>query len=226
MAQISIEFDWWRDPKGYRVAAAEPQGKRSSLVYHPFGIRVLRDHRHALRIIRCGKRLTRYRPLDTIDTLFRVFANTAKSATGVLDFVQRYGPLTLEGLDQKKGETVDQLLVHAETMRDALSYAGGDKSLQALLVGSQVNPLANIKVALVMDPTTSGPKLQLSPSTLLDALWLQLGQQMSGGANIRRCLQCGEWFENGPGAGRRLDAKFCSDEHRIIFNSQKRSKEK
>jgi len=34
------------------------------------------------------------------------------------------------------------------------------------------------------------------------------------------------FFEAGRGTGRRLDAKFCSDEHRIAFNSLKRSREK
>ena len=60
---------------------------------------------------------------------------------------------------------------------------------------------------------------------LLDALWLQLGQALTVSAKIRQCEHCGNWFEAGRGTGRRLDAKFCSDEHRIAFNSLKRSKE-
>jgi len=41
--------------------------------------------------------------------------------------------------------------------------------------------------------------------------------------NKRACAHCGAMFEAGRGAGRRADAKFCSDEHRVAFNSLKRS---
>lgn len=39
----------------------------------------------------------------------------------------------------------------------------------------------------------------------------------------RRCLYCNEIFDVGSGA-RRSDSKFCSDQHRIDFNSEKRGK--
>lgn len=37
------------------------------------------------------------------------------------------------------------------------------------------------------------------------------------------CLHCGSYFQAGPGTDRRLDAKFCSDQHRKDFNSLKRT---
>jgi hypothetical protein len=36
--------------------------------------------------------------------------------------------------------------------------------------------------------------IKYRPATLLDALWLQLGQALSGGDQIRQCKQCGDWF--------------------------------
>ncbi len=67
--------------------------------------------------------------------------------------------------------------------------------------------------------------MQMTVGDLLAALWVQVGQSIGSGAIIRRCQQCGELFEVGLGTGRRQDAKFCSDKHRIAFNSLKRSKE-
>jgi hypothetical protein len=59
--------------------------------------------------------------------------------------------------------------------------------------------------------------------SLLNALWFEAGEFLTRDAQVRECMYCGGWFETGPGIGRRADAKFCSDEHRIAFNSLKRS---
>jgi hypothetical protein len=67
-------------------------------------------------------------------------------------------------------------------------------------------------------------QLRILPENLLDALWLQLAQTLASGTNIHACLLCGQFFEVGQGTNKRLDAKFCSDEHRIQFNSRRRSK--
>lgn len=44
-----------------------------------------------------------------------------------------------------------------------------------------------------------------------------------GGIKGKQCRHCNEWFEAGPGTGRRVDAEFCSDEHRIRFHSLART---
>jgi hypothetical protein len=61
--------------------------------------------------------------------------------------------------------------------------------------------------------------------SLMNGLWLQLAGDVSGGAAFRSCARCGVVFETGPGTDRRADSKFCSDAHRIEFNSRKRSKQ-
>jgi hypothetical protein len=82
---------------------------------------------------------------------------------------------------------------------------------------------ATAEVSVVVDSVTGRPRLSYKVGSLYEALWLQLGQKISSGHDLRRCAFCGEWFEAGAGTARRADAKFCSDEHRINFNSQKRS---
>ena len=39
-----------------------------------------------------------------------------------------------------------------------------------------------------------------------------------------KCRYCETVFLVGPGTGRRMDALFCCDEHRVRYNSLKRSK--
>jgi hypothetical protein len=222
MAHLLIDFVWWRDAEGYRLVAdgtpPEP------LVFHPLGIRIVSATK-PLRLVRLGGDLIPYRPLDQFGTLFRIFANDVKTPKDVLAFAQKFGPLTVAGLDKALGEPAHDTVVHAEGMREFLSFARGDKRLLERGIDAQLNPLGQIDIALVLDPATNKPKLRLSPSSLLNALWVQFGQALSGDTGLRQCQHCGAWFETGVGTGRRLDAKFCSDEHRIAFNSLKRRKE-
>jgi hypothetical protein len=234
MAQIAIELDWARDPKGYRlVETGRPK---------------------ELRIVRNGKghgpeNLPPFQPLST-NLLFRIFANIATTPEGALDFVRRYGPLTPDGWDERAGDVVSLVTFHAEYVRGVLGvWAGKQKyvarSLAALVSGRHMRvvpeqvgphrlvvspydtgPSSSINAKVIWDPFAKALKWELRPASLLDALWLQLGQALTANVQFRQCEHCGIFFEAGRGTGRRLDAKFCSDEHRIAFNSLKRSREK
>ena len=234
MARIAIKLDWARDPKGYHlVETGRPK---------------------ELRIVRNGKgqgpkNLPPFQPLST-DLLFKIFVSAAKTPEGALDFVRQYGSLTPDGWDERAGDVVSEVMFQAEYMRGVLGVWTGKqkyaaRSLAALVSGrhmrvvpEQVGPhrlvvspydtgpssLINAKV--VWDPFAKALKWEFRPASLLDALWLQLGQAVTSEAHFRQCEQCDEFFVAGRGTGRRLDAKFCSDEHRIAFNSLKRSREK
>jgi hypothetical protein len=154
-----------------------------------------------------------YRPLDEFPTLFRVFSKIQKTSEGVLDFIEKFGPLTHSGFAGGKGEKVADVIDWATIMKKRLEPVEGKQ---------EDIPLNNLGAHLVAD--SEGPRLEFRPSTLIDALWLQLGQELSGGTEILRCLHCGELFRAGPGTSRRADAMFCLDEHRIEFNSLKRSR--
>jgi hypothetical protein len=65
-------------------------------------------------------------------------------------------------------------------------------------------------------------RLRLKPSSLLSALWYQLGLKLSGDTNVRTCRHCNSIFEAGVGTGRRLDAQFCSNEHKVEFFNRNR----
>ena len=162
------------------------------------------------RIVRNGGSLQSYRPLDKFPNLFRYFISIPKSESGVLEFVERFGPLTYDGL-KRDGDVVPEVIDWAEEMSQALRGR-----IIAL-------PLNKLNAAIVTDH--NGIRLKVMPTCLLDALWLQLAQAKShGSANFRECLKCHNLFMAGAGADRRADAKFCSDECRIEFNSLKRSR--
>jgi hypothetical protein len=207
MTRLIIEFDWVHDPKGYHL---DQKG----------------------RVVRNGKGRRpedqeACRPLSSTDTLFRIFARMATTPEGVLEFVQRYGPLTWGGWDASHGEQVALVMMHARHMNQILeSRAGKSKRSGFPEDRPQTGVPSSIDAWVLWDRTAKEFKWSLRPKTLLDALWLQLGQWLTSGAQIRACQKCGDWFEAGRGTGRRADAKFCSEEHKIAFHSLERSRER
>src|SRR5215469_6024243 len=167
-----IDFAWKRDPKGYRMSDSEP----------------LR------RIVRNGPNgsETACRPL--MGDEFRIFASYATSDAGLLDFVHRFGPLTWDGWASAKGDLVALVTFHARSMRELLTASAEGRA--PVPDGGPVY-LANssVRAGVVWDPATKGPRWHFRPNTLLDALWLQFGQAVTRGAQIRACQHCGVWFE-------------------------------
>ena len=197
MPDLVFDFTWFKDPKGYRLIPAKPIPQRpgQSLLDLPSGVF------QPARIVRNGGKLQSYRPLEVFPNLFSRFIDTAKTEEGVLKFVQAFGPLTQDGL-RKAGDHVPRIADEAS----AMGRSGGRSPIKLV-------------AAIVTD--FSGIRLKVSPSCLLDALWLQFAQSNT---RSRECLQCHSPFMVGVAAGRRADAKFCSDECRISFNSLKRSR--
>lgn len=207
-ATLAIEFDWARDPKGYRLIDAD------------------RPTTH--RVVRKGngqKNLELCRPLDLTDSLFRIFSHV-NTAEKLLDFVELYGPLTHAGNDEVHGDYVNLALSNADHMRQILRTWSPEQPDSASLKLANSFPLVRIDASLAWDRRMKSVKWELRPDTLLDALWLQLGRAVTLGVHLRQCQHCGEWFEAGRGSGRRADAKFCSEAHKIAYHSLKRSREK
>jgi len=195
----TIQFNNWRDPQGYR----------------------LDDQKQF--VVRNGKRNDNFEVLEPLNNkaLYGAFSNDVVKAEDVLKFVQSYGPLTDQGNDQ--GDEVHYVLWHAERMRDLLKLMSARRrtARPAKAFGLPLMPLF---AGINWDAKTNLPRWVMQPHTLLDGLWLQFGQAITRGARIQTCRLCGEWFEVGYPSDRRLDSKFCCDEHRVQYNSLKRSK--
>ena len=190
MPDLTLDFTWYKDPKGYRLVPAK---------FHKSVMDVpMRDIEPA-RIVRNRGALQSYRPLE-IPALFDRFINTATTESGVLEFVQKFGPLTHDGL-RGKGDIVPDIIEQAQAMARP---------------GSRM--LNKLNIAIIIDDEM---RLKIWPGCLLDALWLQLAQ-----ANTRSklCPQCRKPFMIGVAVKRRKDARFCTDECRIKFNSLERSR--
>jgi hypothetical protein len=199
MPNLSFNFEWFRDPKGYQlIPAPAPRFKLQSLGKTIDAWDTLEDDRVA-RIVRNGGKLERYQPLE-IKTLFERFAKIRKEAD-VLKFVETFGPLTREGLLRGKGDIVHKIIADAEHM-----CGGASKHLASLIVD--------------IDPSRGETRLKVTPVCLLDAIWLQYAQS---GARSHQCPQCDKRFLVGAGTGRRRIAEYCSDECRVKYNSLKRS---
>jgi hypothetical protein len=224
---FSIDFEWWRDDAGYDYVPAAPDaphGSAEDFLADLLPLSLGGEPSRRDRIVRRGGELVPYRPFEnTGGMLHRIFAALGNSVEGLLEFYTRFGPLTQEGLDQNCGEDIRLARSSASAMRDVVSGSPQDRAQYFARFGDKGLAWSRIDVALAFNPVTGKPQFRLTPPMLLNALWLELGQALSSDASIRNCLHCGGWFEAGPGTGRREDAKFCSDAHRIAFNSRKRS---
>jgi hypothetical protein len=191
------DFSWSRDPGGYRL-------------WNDGGVQ---------RVSRSGAPTEPYKPFEHHENLLGEFASMRQSPEGVLDFVRKFGPLTVEGMDTSKGEDIAGALQQVRLLSKVLRAAKHEHY-------PLVMPKEPKSVSLIIKIGDAGPEglfLKLEPQTLLDAIWLHLAQVLSGDGEIRHCLHCGVWFVAGAQSGRRQDAKFCSDEHRVAFNNQRRT---
>jgi hypothetical protein len=198
MPDLTLDFTWYKDTKGYRLVPAKLPRQRpgqSPLDVPSIGI-------EPARIVRNGGALQSYRPLEHFPTLFDRFIKMATSEKGALEFVEKFGPLTHDGL-RGKGEIVLDVVDQARDM------TGGP--------GTALVKKLNASITVERD----GVRLKLWPGCLLDALWLQLAQ---ANPRSRVCPQCRKPFLIGGVVKRRKDAQFCTDECRIKFNSLARSR--
>jgi hypothetical protein len=195
MPDLTFDFTWYRDLKGYRLIPAKLPRRRSAdpLDLPSVGI-------EPARIVRNGGALQSYQPLEIPDLAGR-FIQTARTEAGALEFVQTFGPLTRAGLGGR-GEVVPEIMDEAAAMA---RYG--------------TRGLGRFKGWIEID--REGMRLKVKPTSLLDALWLLLAQTNT---QSKVCLQCRKPFPIGVAVHRRRDAKFCSDACRIKFNSLERSR--
>jgi hypothetical protein len=110
---------------------------------------------------------------------FEDFA-AVKTSADLVSFITKYGPLTRE-----KRQIVLTLLDQAQTMHECMK--GKRAPLQSVSLSS----------LLYQNPKTGEAEVLLTPSSLLDALWLQYQHSQSSGATFRNCPHCGAHFAVG-----------------------------
>ena len=241
-------FEWERDLGGYSIELMSPeqsaeesnrrQVDRSDRKVEP-SVRdgVIEDGFWPGKVIRLedtyclvprGGDTLRYRPFELGVAIFREFAETERTHAGVEAFAAKYGRL---------GEHLSGLIWAFEPVEDwykqiellAAAVAKWDKCRES----GDLSPLAQVfnrynlgKVTIKFGAARFGerPRLRLEPASLLDGMWIQLGQMADGDVKLQRCDWCPTWFAVGPGTGRRSTAKFCSDTCRKASNRNEQGK--
>jgi hypothetical protein len=219
--QALIDFTWATDMKGFHIPGNVDLNERDAI---PLGE----------RIVRKGGPLQKYQP-ERIERLFDDFL-LVRTPADLLQFVNRRGPLTREGFFCKasdedfrapnefysspdEGESLDLGLDYASRFRDVLK----EKHTPSRVARSfEAFRLEKYQVEIAPD-VKRGVRFKFFPENLLDYLTLRLAHVVLALPTYSSCLLCGEFFAKGIGTKRRGDAQFCSDQHRIDYNSQKRS---
>jgi hypothetical protein len=131
--------------------------------------------------------------------------------------------------DSPEGEDVSLHLQAAKLFRAILDQsAKGWRRTPPTLAESIAEAVADEalgEISLTGD-RRCGFQMVLTANSLMDGLWLQLSQKVADQAGFKTCElpSCRSIFEVGSSSGRRADARFCTDAHRIEFNSRKRTK--
>ena len=92
--------------------------------------------------------------------------------------------------------------------------------------GDFIRKWSHIKIrdffAYLYPSSEDGASLRIEPSSLISAMWLQFFQSVASDRTILTCEYCGRWFEAGPGTGKLLRAKYCSDRCRYQFHNERK----
>lgn len=177
------------------------------------------------KVVAHGKVTTR-QPLDVgplAQALLSVYARYQKESDPlektVHSFASAFGLLEAES-KEGQSERLDDWLGLIETLAGQLQEI--ENAAQSGQWKAPATPLsANMRATLVRAPLTNFPKLEFRPVNLREAIVLQLAHKIATGAIIKTCLQCGNYFEAGS-AGKRADARFCSEACRFAFNNERR----
>ena len=239
MPDLNDSFDWLRDPKGRfafdRSKRWIVRGDVQSLA------REKRFVRKGSKMVAAGERvvtvgsLEMYRPVSVESLLPTAFANI-READGLLAFVNRFGPL-VNGYDQKRDsldQPIKKLLQDAKIANRLLGDAADQKTNELRdFLEDYEDWFGALLVKVRADGLARGPHLTLEPPDLLGLIKYLIGFHLSEISRspsearvFKRCRRCDDIFAAGPGTGRTKKAEFCSDEHRVEYNSLTRTVKK
>jgi hypothetical protein len=222
MSDLTPELVWHRCPQGYRLLSVDDYRREMGF---PVYLRIPPDDDFMV-VAKTDKREL-YRPLENYPTLWRSFANV-RSPADFLKFTCHYGPL---GRYPDGSEPAHDALQQASRLRSLIALADRNPKKIASIYESSLREAGRSndigEVDIIPDPI-KGVRVRIRIGSLIVGMEYQFALELlktrSGDIRLRECEYCGDWFATGQGTGRRLDSTFCSDQHRIDFNSRKRSR--
>jgi len=172
-----------------------------------------------------GDSLVPYPADQMLDRTFMDLINTRPSPDGALSFANRWGLLIgSSAYEAEPVSNISRIILVLNQILIAWSDPGKAPQTPLLetIMGADGFGIGAIEVHLLFDQLTRAPRTRFTVKNLWTALWLQLAKVLTtDGAIMRRCAHCNLWFAAGLGTDRRLDAKFCCDEHRFLFHRRK-----
>jgi len=231
---VSIAFTWQKDARGYRLV------KRGSLPGNKPTIDTIMPNGGALILIHPMEVADKYRIFSKIDSAEGLLGFVKSNGLLGHHIGKKKGTRhfrdPIDGSESVKqyeyeGMPVRPYLKKAALFRDALRLkAEGSVQLAAFLQSTLRSTFEDNRAPAILGDQSimghlhlipdkdSGARFQVTPVDLMQALWFQLGQVLVSNIKLSSCLHCGQLFEAGLQTGRRVDAKFCSDEHRKLYH--------
>jgi hypothetical protein len=145
MPNLTFDFSWYRDSKGYRLVPAKPLRRKPGQSDFDAVMEMPAKDVQAARIVGKGGPLRRCQPLK-IEDLFKRFSDI-KTQEAVLKFIETYGPLTQQGL-RGKGDVVEQVIDEARDMRSRVGKALGKLIVSIDSTGSETERVNDFETVL------------------------------------------------------------------------------
>lgn len=191
--------------------------------FHAYEIAKLGE-RKMLRPV--GRKHDEFAPLkiETEKPVYLRFSELDGSEEACLEFARSWG--LLRSTKPSEAEFLDDWRREIRQMQMDIAFlADGEKPRKP--GSADAWRMTNLDVLLVPQQSVDDGKrftMHFQPRNLFEAMRLQIARSVSGGGSIRRCKQCGEWFETGASESRRSIAVFCSEKCKNRFHYLERSK--
>jgi hypothetical protein len=156
--------------------------------------------------------------------LFLEFSQLDGSEKACVGFAEKWGLLTQRAFSTGDLPSEDLSFWRAEIRKMHIYVQMLPKVIRVANSRGTFAKVGKVDVLLVpgIGPKAT-PVLVMEPADLLQAMNLEMAQFVAGGGVPANCEECGRLFGAG-GAGKRTDAKFCSDGCRNRFHYSKKRK--
>lgn len=206
-----FEFQWYKDPKGYRI---ETEGRGTAARLLSGAGKIVRNS---------DENPIFYNAYEHALGLHRQFAALEKSEGAALDFVTRYGFLE-EGDEvcDTKEEALVSFFSHLQKVKDAVDAINLYKSKPAeaaFLYNGFSFPDVSMRFNL---SRPNVPILQAIPKSLISYIWLCLADEITEGRNYKYCRNCSVSFSVGKGTGRTSKAEYCEEKCKKAWHKKQK----
>jgi hypothetical protein len=153
-----------------------------------------------------------YNPFEK-DALYKRLAACGKNHKAVLQFVRTFGLLRQGHHGPLREQPLCAIFEEIKALKSVVDAVDRRDwgALEPWLNSDVTRRTLKVAATFRWDSASLGPSLFFEPMGLISAIYLQLFQDVTNGAQLKLCARpgCGEWFKYGSGTGRRETAEYC-----------------